>query len=177
MKTKKEENKKQIEAEYRKITDLALSEYDKIKDLASTKYDKIRDLASTECYKITDLAWAEYRKIEDLALAEKERKLEELKDMTNQTKQTVEDEILYNYDPKLGEFLSRKGVEALILKAKEETLGKIDERILASELLIEAYEKGDDLESGDDPVDLMQDEIAIKCSLESLREDLKNNVK
>jgi len=139
--------------------------------------DKITDLADAKCDKIRDLAWAEYNKTAGLAYAEKERKLGELEDMTNQTKQTVEDEILYNYDPKLGEFLSRKGVEALILKAKEETLGKIDERILASELLIEAYENGDDLERGDDPADLMQDEIAIKCSLESLREDLKNNLK
>ena len=90
------------------------------KEQIEAECDKITDLADAKCDKIRDLAWAEYNKTAGLAYAEKERKLGELEDMTNQTKQTVEDEILYNYDPKLGEFLSRKGVEALILKAKDD---------------------------------------------------------
>jgi len=70
MKTKKEETKKQIEDECRKIVELAWAECYKITDLASAEYRKIEDLA-----------WAKYYKIKDPAYAEKERKLGELEDI------------------------------------------------------------------------------------------------
>jgi len=64
------QTKEQIEAECRKIVELAWAEYSKITVPAYAEYSKIKDLAL-----------AEYRKIEDLALAEKERKLGELEDI------------------------------------------------------------------------------------------------
>lgn len=54
----------------------------------------------------------------------------------------------------------------------EDIVRMIDERIEQGNLLAKAYEKGDDLESGDDPAQLMNDELAIIAGLESLKEEI-----
>ena len=77
-------------------------------------------------------------------------------------------------DVALSHMLSReylKQLQALVQKGEREVVEKIDERIMACELLIEEYEKGNDLNGGD--IDSSLDhEQSVKIAMESLREDL-----
>jgi len=83
----------------------------------------------------------------------------------------TEDDFTPSEDTELPEEVYKLIAEAQKAKV-EEILTIINERIEESTSLADVYEKGDDLCSGDDPNELMNDELAIIASLERLRDDI-----